>query len=145
MSNYYKVLLGLTAATILICAAAIIYMFATPAPSDRFTEFYLLGDNGTAAGYPATVQAGAPVQVTVGVVNHEVTTSSYRVNVISNGATLESLQSPGLAPNQKWEEKASFALSSPGENQTVQFYLYMNNSDQPYIKDPLTLRLNVTK
>ncbi len=145
MSVLNKVLLGLTAAAILVSVAAIVYLQVTPPPSDRFTEFYLLSDNGTATGYPTTVRAGIPVPVILGVVNHEGYNASYKITVVSNGATLQSLRSPELAINQKWEEKTSFTLSNPGENQTVQFYLFMNNGDKPHIKDPLTLRLDVVR
>ena len=145
MSAFNKVLLVILSAAILVTLGLIIYLQATPAPSDRFTEFYLLNEAGKASDYPAEVHAGTPVTVTLGVINHEGNTASYSINVASNGTTIQSVQVPGLAQDQKWEGKTSFTLNDPGDNQTVQFYLFMNNGDKPHINDPLLLRLNVIK
>ncbi|MHB8086351.1 MAG: DUF1616 domain-containing protein [Dehalococcoidia bacterium] len=145
MSSLNKVLLAILSAAILVTLGLIIYVQVTPVPSDRFTEFYLLNGDGKAADYPLEVQAGLPVTVTLGIINHEGNTESYHINLVSNGASIQSVQAPGLAQDQKWEGKTSFTLSSPGDNQTVEFYLFMNNDDQPHIKDPLLLRFNIVK
>ncbi|MGA2159655.1 MAG: DUF1616 domain-containing protein [Dehalococcoidia bacterium] len=145
MSALNKVLLAILSAAILVTLGLIIYLQLTPVPSDRFTEFYLLNADGKAADYPSEAHAGTPLTVTLGVINHEGATASYSINVVSNGATIQSVPVPAVAQDQKWEGKTSFTLSNPGDNQTVEFYLFMDNGSQPHIKDPLLLRLNVTK
>jgi uncharacterized membrane protein len=145
MSAFNKVLMVILSAAILVSVGAIIYLLVTPAPANRFTEFYLLNADGKASDYPAEVHAGMPVTVTLGLINREGKTASYRIDTVSNGTTIQSVSVPGLAQDQKWEGKTSFTLNDPGDNQTVQFYLFMNNGDKPHIKDPLLLRLNVVK
>ncbi|MGA9048419.1 MAG: DUF1616 domain-containing protein [Dehalococcoidia bacterium] len=145
MSALNKVLLAVLSAAILVTLGLIIYLQLTPVPSDRFTEFYLLNAEGKAADYPSEAHAGMPVTVTLGVINHEGNTETYSINVVSNGTAIQSVSVPALAQDQKWEGKTSFTLSTAGDNQTVQFYLFMNNDAKPHINDPLLLRLNVTK
>ncbi len=145
MSAFNKVLLAILSAAILVSVGAIIYLLVTPAPANRFTEFYLLNEEGKASDYPAMVHAGMPVTVTLGLINREGNTASYRIDTVSKGTTIQSVSVPGLAQDQKREGKTSFTLNDPGDNQTVEFYLFMNNGDKPHIKDPLLLRVNVVK
>jgi uncharacterized membrane protein len=145
MNVLNKVLLVILSTAILVTLGMIIYLQVTPAPSERFTEFYLLNSDGKAVDYPAEVHAGMPVAVTLGLINREGNTASYIINLVSNGLTIQSVPVPGLTQDQKWEGKTSFTLNTPGDNQTVEFYLFMNNDDNPLIKDPLLLRVNVIK
>ena len=48
-----------------------VYITLNPEPSERFTEFYILGPGGKAYGYPENVTAGENVELIVGVVNRE--------------------------------------------------------------------------
>ena len=145
MTVFNKVLMAVLLAAILVTLGLIIYLQVTPPPSDRFTEFYLLNGDGKAADYPVEVHAGTPVTVTLGLINREGQTASYNINLVWNGVTIQSARVPALTQDQKWEGKTSFTLSAPGDNQTVEFYLFMNNGDKPHIKYPLLLRVNVIK
>jgi uncharacterized membrane protein len=90
---------------ILGAVGTLIYTITVPKAGDRFTEFYILGSDGKAEGYPSdfvlnssqqsvvSVQYGsgsAPVtekygRVTLGIVNHEQLKASYTVVVQIDG------------------------------------------------------------
>jgi uncharacterized membrane protein len=143
MRIFNRILLIALLAAILVCIGAIIYLSLTPQPSDKFTEFYLLNQDGKASDYPREIKAGQPVTVILGVVNHETNPATYKVQIMVNGATINTLETGNLLNNQKLERKIDITLNNAGANQRVEFYLFMNNQENPHIKDPLVLIVNV--
>ena len=129
------VIIGLT--------AAIVYLSVTPPPGDKFTEFYLLNRDGKASGYPKEITAGQPAGVTAGIINHEGTPAAYTIQIKANGAIIDSIETGTVVNGQKWERRVDFSINNAGDNQAVEFYLYMNNDALPHIKDPLVLVMNV--
>ena len=119
------------------------YMLVTPKQSDKFTEFYILGPDGKAAGYPKEATVDKPVQLLMGIVNHEQQTASYRVEINIDGETVNKLTTSNLDDGQKWEQEISFIPKVSGEKQKVEFYLYKNDETQPYFKEPLRLYIDV--
>ncbi len=123
--------------------AAIVFLSITPQPGDKFTEFYLLNTDGKASGYPGEIAAGQPASVIVGIINHEGTPVTYKIQIQANGAIINSIETGTVSNDQKWEHRVDFSIDSAGDNQTVEFYLYMNKEASPHIKNPLTLVTNV--
>jgi uncharacterized membrane protein len=139
-----KVLLIILILVIIVLAGAIIWVNLSPKPGDKFTEFYLLNQDGKASGYPAQTAVGQPVTVIIGVVNHERAPLNYRIEAtVANGAIIKSLETGMLSDGQKWEQKVDLVLNQAVNNQKVEFYLYPNKETKPLIKDPLVLLLNV--
>ena len=62
------------------------YILAAPKISESFTEFYILGPEGPAAGYPKELVVGQETKVIVGIANREHKTVAYRVEVSIDGA-----------------------------------------------------------
>ena len=62
-------------------------VIATPKVGERFTEFYILGLEGEAEGYPKELVVGEEAKVIVGIVNREQEDMSYWVEVIVDGIT----------------------------------------------------------
>ena len=143
MSKPQTVLLAVLTVVIVGLAAAIIFLAVVPGPDDRFTEFYLLNSDGKASDYPSDLSAGQSATVTIGVVNHEGGTASYRIQVTDDGAIINSIETGPVQDSQTWKKKVSFTLNTPGDNRTVAFQLFLTNESVPHIKDPLLLRLNV--
>ena len=143
MRIFNKILFCVLLTTILVCIGFIVYLALTPNPEDRFTEFYLLNTDGKAAGYPVEIKAGQPATVILGVVNHETNPATYKVQIMVNGAIINTLETGNLLNNQKLERKIDITLNNAGANQRVEFYLFMNNQEKPHIKDPLVLIVNV--
>jgi len=142
MNAFNKILSGVLIAAIILCTGLIIYLSVTPAANDKFTEFYILNENGKASDYPFDVKAGQPVCVVMGVVNHEYRTADYKIQIRQNGAIIKSIIVGPLPDKQKWEEKVDFTVEGSGRSQP-EFYLFKDGSEAPHIKDPLTLKLNI--
>jgi uncharacterized membrane protein len=50
-----------------------------PQDGERFTEFFILGENRTAANYPDVIRPGQNYPMYVGIVNHEYRDTSYTI------------------------------------------------------------------
>lgn len=131
----------------------IVYIAVTPEKSDRLTseklpeelaEFYILDAEGKVNEYQTQVSLGEPVNVVVGIVNHEYQSASYSVRIIINGFESKEVDIGTLAHGSKWEEQISFTPQVPGDAQEVNFYLYKNGGDKPYLREPLTVYVDVT-
>jgi len=115
---------------ILLSVAALVYVIVTPKQGEKFTEFYILGPNGKADGYPTSLKAGGNGTVIVGVVNHEYDTVGYRVAVSAKGS-IQKEKGIVLAHNQTYQENYTFTAAWNG-TQKVEFLLYRENVSEPY-------------
>ncbi len=64
-----------------IALTTLVYVVATPKEGESFTEFYLLGPDGTLSDYPTSLLVGQDGKVIIGVANHEHQTKEYTVEV----------------------------------------------------------------
>jgi uncharacterized membrane protein len=58
---------------------ATVYIIAVPKEEERFTEFYILGQNKTATDYPGQIIAGQNYPMYIGVGNHEYRDMTYTI------------------------------------------------------------------
>ena len=72
---------------ILSSVAALAYVVAVPKAGEKFTEFYLLGPNGEASGYPRNLTIGQNASLIVGIANHEQRQVHYFVQLWLVNAT----------------------------------------------------------
>ncbi len=119
------------------------YVVAVPKPGEEFTEFYILNIEGKAEDYPQEVILGEPVDIVIGVANHEYEPTSYRVEIIGDSIENSSIVLGTLAHEEKQEERVSFIPQIAGEKQKVEFYLYKNSESKSYFEDPLHLNIDV--
>jgi uncharacterized membrane protein len=128
--------------SILIALSAVIYIIVNPSPSERFTEFYILGPNGTAGNYPVNLTVGENGNLSIGVVNHEGVPASYQLLVNLENQTLVN-ENFNLTNGEKKEIPLTFQPNQSGNGQKLEFLLYkLPNTQQPYRY--LDLLLNVT-
>jgi len=120
------------------------YVIAAPKVAESFTEFYILGLDGKATGYPTEIRVGQQGEVIVGIVNHENEVVSYRVEVRIDGVKNNEVGPVVLADEEKWEEILSFTPDKADDNEKVEFMLYKNEEASPYL-EPLHLWINVTE
>jgi uncharacterized membrane protein len=115
------------------------YVIAKLPEGNRFTEFYILNTDGKTDAYPWQVRQGEPVEVIVGIVNHEYEMASYRLEIKLNGICVKEISTETLTHQDKWEEKVSFAppIWTWGEERKAEFWLYKNGQAEPYYKEPL--------
>ena len=120
-----RVLTVILLALLLMALAAAVYITITPKKGEEFTEFYLLGAGGMAAGYPTELSVGEKGEVIVGVVNHEYETSSYVFRAEIENRTIgekelrlahnETLEFPLVfTAREKGRKKLAFNLSKEG-------------------------------
>lgn len=122
-----------------IMAAVIttVYVIAVPKEGEKFTEFYILGENGMAADYPTRFNAGDPQSLLIGIGNHEYRDVTYTVethlfdqsfdpetnrSVISSMRLLDRF-SVTLAHNTTEELNYTFTVEDPAYNR-LQFLLF---------------------
>jgi len=143
MSKLNRALFVFLAVAIMVTSGFIIYIAATPSKGEKFTEFYILNTAGKAQDYPKQVALGEPVEVLIGIVNHEYQPVSYRIDINIDDIKANEINTGTLAYQQKWEDKVNFTPQVSGEGQRVDFYLYKNGENEPYLKEPLRLFIDV--
>ncbi|MBN1857522.1 MAG: DUF1616 domain-containing protein [Dehalococcoidia bacterium] len=79
MSTKDRILTGTLTASIIFAIGVLFYVLTTPKQAEEFTEFYVLGMEGRADDYPTVVPAGQPVDIIIGIVNHEGEPVTYKV------------------------------------------------------------------
>ena len=112
------------------------YALVTPRPSEHFTEFYLLGTNGTLGNYTTDYAVGVPSPATVVIVNHEGRDVTYKLVVSENTSTQREVvySEQVVVPNgEQWEKQIDLALSQPGNSVKLDFALYAEpQTAEPY-------------
>lgn len=127
--------------TIILAIATTTYIILKPRESEKFTEFYILGSNGTASDYPTNITAGQNGNLTIWVVNHEQTTTKYKLVVTVSNRTLKT-ETITLNQGQKEEIPFNFTAGSAGQKK-MEFFLY-KLPDQDTVYRSLHLWLNIT-
>jgi len=134
------------------------YTVSSPKVGEKFTEFYILGLNGIAEEYPLNfvikdekvisveygtngrIIEGQPGKVILGIVNHEqrdaiysakITVGGQQVPIILDGETIESIEEIKLAQGEKWEKEIGYQPERSGDNQKVEFLLYVDGNPEP--------------
>ncbi len=150
-SSWHRVFFIILVVVVVGALGSLVYLIAVPRSGETFTEFYVLGLGGKAAGasamldfYPEEVRVGEEGKVIVVVANHEHEVVSYRVEVSVDGVKNNEVGSFVLENEQKWEEIVSFTPDKVGDNQKVDFFLYKNGEADPYL-EPLHLWIDVTE
>ena len=143
MSKLHKALSIFLIVAIVVALGFIVYMAVTPQEGDKFIEFYILGTEGKAQDYPKQVILGEPADILIGVVNHEYQSASYQAKIKIDDIEISEVNIGTLANGEKWEREISFTPQFSGERQRGDFYLYKNGEDEPYLKEPLRLYIDV--
>jgi len=142
---------------IVIVIASLVYVIMMPKTGETFTELYLLGPTGKAAGFPRNLTMNETATVTIGVTNYENRLINYTLEVwlinqsiVPNNQTGDNethynqmwflkaititLPSKELnieAPWQpQWTTNYTFAIDKPGEFKLA--FLLFTTSNTPY-------------
>ena len=136
--------------TIILIAAivagltALGYTLATTYESEKFSEFYILGQDGLAENYPAKLTVGERASVIAGISNYEGKESSYRLKIVMENKNIAELGPILLADDETWEDSVFWIPEVAGDNQKVEFSLYKDDDVQP-ILEPLHLWVDVNE
>jgi uncharacterized membrane protein len=107
---------------LIVAISATVYIIINPNPGEKFTEFYILGAGDMAGNYPTNLNLNETGNLTIGIVNHEHTTTSYNVITTLNGTTITN-ENYTLANNETKMINYTFTPTKTG-NQTLEFMLY---------------------
>lgn len=118
-------------ASIIGSYAILAFVVMTPKTGERFTELYLLGQNGTASNYPTDLKFGEEGKLIIIIVNHEYENVTYHLEVNLNG-TLIHEENVSLIENEKRESHFTFQATKKGENQKLEFLLYKGQQIEAY-------------
>ena len=127
-------LLSIILIVIIVATIALLgYTISNPYKGDPFTEFYILGQEGQADNYPGEIVLGDSATVILGIVNHEQGVARYRVEIKAFDELIGSLDWITLPDEQKYEKEIAFSPLVAGENQKIEFLLYLGGSTNPYL------------
>lgn len=127
-----KILTIILIISILVSIITLIYVIVTPKQGEKFTEFYILGDNGTAQGYPTLMEAGKNSSVIVGITNHEYVLTNYTLDISLENVSLKKMN-VRLMHNSSWKKKIFFTPEKTGNKLKLEFLLYKeDNFTAPY-------------
>lgn len=115
--------------------AAVAFLMTSRGSSESFTEFYILGPDGRAEGYPRTLELGDSLTVILGVVNREGDDAAYEIEATVDGQVAVLIDSVRLEDGERWEELVTLVPNQAGNSQKVEFLLYreeMDGVDEPY-------------
>lgn len=126
--------------SILFAVGTLIYVVATPKTGEQFTEFYILGADGLAEGYPTKMRVEEPVELILGVVNREGESQVYVIEARLDGQTtgvrlgVDEIAGTQIAPNsfvlvplddeEKWEHPITVEALDIGERLKLEFLLF---------------------
>jgi uncharacterized membrane protein len=123
------------------------HIIGNPKDREHFTEFYILGANKTADGYPTNLIFGKNATVIVGIVNHENRPVNYTMEMRLENQSLplpEDHKQINLVHNTSWIEQVTFTPPFKGKNMKLEFLLFNETEKQTPYRD-LHLWINVTK
>ncbi|MFC1866167.1 DUF1616 domain-containing protein [Chloroflexota bacterium] len=108
------------------------YVLSSPKVGEKFTEFYVLGVEGVASGYPTEMSVGEEATLILGVINREQETVDYYIEIVVSGNKYNTIGPLRLEHDQKWENTIEFSADKPGVDQKVEFLLYKLNQGSVY-------------
>jgi uncharacterized membrane protein len=124
--KHVTIILG---ALIVISVILTIYVIVVPKVGERYTEFYVLGVNGTADRYPQNLSIGENATIILGISNHEYRKINYTIEVwLINQTTYFNIS------KNKNETVVNHYNTSENKNETV-----INNM---WFVDKFTVELN---
>lgn len=119
--------------SVLVLSLLLVVAFAIlPTGGSNTTEFYVLGPDGTASGYPENVTVGETVTIQVGIANHESNRQTYTLVAQANETVLAT-RTVAVNREERWEGGVSVAFETSGRKQLqLQLYTGQSTSGQPY-------------
>lgn len=132
--------LGLFVAFALIAVAFSLF-FVISRQTTPYTEFYLVGDMGQAAGYPSVVVANQPFTLHPIISNQEGSTVTYTIQVKEGSNVITTVTPIKVDAQQQWQGQLNVALPTIQEGQQLDILLYKIGADVAYRQLRLVLNL----
>lgn len=135
-----RALTWVLAAALVASLIGVVYVaVAPPETSDPYTEFYILGPDGNASGYPTNLSVGETGTLIVGITNHEHGEMQYTV-ALANNSSLITTRTATVQDDATWENRFTFTPQSPGRMK-LRILLYRGDSADLATESDQRLRL----
>lgn len=120
---------------VLMGLIGIVYLAVTPyQQTDPHTEFYVLGPDGAADGYPSNLTVSETGRFILGVTNNEHQETTYTA-VIEHEDGFIYRETLTLADGETWEDEIEISFDEPGEHR-LEILLYLGedvgDDEEPY-------------
>ena len=133
MQGWDRTLSIILAVSILVAIGTIAYVIITPKIGEKYTEFYILGLDGEAKGYPTELTLGEEGRLLLGIINREHEDNlTYRVEILVKDREDDEIGPLSLDHDERWEQEVSFVPWEAGDDQKVEFLLYKEGDDESY-------------
>jgi uncharacterized membrane protein len=96
---------------ILITILVTVFVISVPREGEKFTEFYVLGKNRTAANYPALSIVGQNYSMFVGIGNHEYRDTSYTIETWLMRTEFDNVTNTSLITAMDPNDRLSLSLT----------------------------------
>lgn len=136
------------AAWLAIACGTVIFAYGVTAPSRAAppTEFYILGADGLAQGYPREVAAGADVSVIAGITSYEPGVETFHIEIWQvdrlrpeRRVPLGAIPPVTLRSGERLEQVVPWRFNHAGQDQLVELQLVRAGDEQPYRRLELIL------
>mgnify|MGYP000895430634 CR=1 FL=1 len=130
--------------SIIISGAMLAYAKMTR-EKETFTMLYLLGPDGKAEGYPDESFINVPINVTVGIENHELQSVNYVLQMKIDGDVIKELNVP-IKDGETWQKNMTYTRHNLNSGRSkLEFALFKEKPDYfPYRSVHLYLENNNT-
>lgn len=120
-------------ATFVVALLVVVGLAIAPIGSgEQYTEFYVLGPDGTASEYPENVTVGETADLRVGIGNFEHQPRTYTLVVRTNETTFVT-RTVDLDAREEWEEPISVVFDSPSRKTLhLELYVGQTTTGEPY-------------
>lgn len=120
VNRFLALLLAITLAAALVAVGT--YSPPAEGQEEPHTEFYLLGPEGEAGGYPTTLSVDEVGAVTVGITNDEPRQTTYTVVQEVDGE-VETERTVDVEAGATWEDRFIVRSTEPGDRR-IEFLLF---------------------
>lgn len=113
-----------------VSLATVGYAVFVPKADEHFTEFYVLGANGTLGNYTTRYTVGVPSPVTAVIINHEGQNITYNLIISENNGTQRGVvysEEVIVPAGQRWEKQIDLVLNQQGNNIQLDLSLYADH------------------
>lgn len=136
-----RVLTWVLAIALALSLAGVVYVaLVPPQTGTAFTEFYLLGPDGNASGYPTNLTTNETGTVIVGISNHERKSVEYRMRVTRNG-TQTTERTVSVADGDTSEFQVNLTAPADPGRYRVRFLLFNETSSDPDLQTRLWIQV----
>jgi len=117
---------------VLAVLTVVVFAVAPIGQGDTYTEFYVLGPDGSASEYPENTSVGETAIIRVGIGNFEAQKLTYTLIIRRNQTTFVT-RKVTLDPQEQWEEPVDVTFESVGSKRLqLELYLGETTRGEPY-------------